>query len=109
MNLHLAYDRNANPTGLRARSKGDISTTHLQTGIASPLSAGRLNMGSVRADLARQVLILLAHGQSVPTGDALQLRNWAVLPQDAMLSLKEIALNILDHPENQHAKAAEQR
>jgi hypothetical protein len=61
-------------------------------------------MGSVRAELARHILQLLAHGQLVPSYDAVQLRNWAVRPEDAMLSLEEIALYILNQEENQNAK-----
>jgi hypothetical protein len=50
---------------------------------------------SARAKLARLVLQMLASGYAVPIGDALQLRNWAVTPEDAMLPLKEVALRIL--------------
>jgi hypothetical protein len=50
---------------------------------------------SARADLARRVLLTLVEGQSVPTQDAFQLRNWANSPDDAMLPLEEIALRIL--------------
>jgi len=35
-------------------------------------------------------------GQRVPTHDALQLRNWANNPEDAMLPLEEIARRILE-------------
>jgi hypothetical protein len=48
-------------------------------------------MPSARAKLAQRVLRLLEDGQSVPTDDALRLRNWAVSPDDALLSLKELA------------------
>jgi hypothetical protein len=51
---------------------------------------------SARAQLARRVLRALASsGESVSTHDALQLRNWAATPEDAMLPLREIALRIL--------------
>jgi hypothetical protein len=49
-----------------------------------------------RAELARRVLEMLADGHPVPTQDAIQLRNWATSPQDAMLSLEEIARRILN-------------
>jgi hypothetical protein len=49
-----------------------------------------------RAKLAQLVLKMIKEGQRVPTADALQLRNWADTPQEAMLSLEEIASHILD-------------
>jgi len=55
---------------------------------------------SARADLARLVLHILASGCRVPTQDALQLRNWAVTPEDAMLPLAEIARHILSQEKN---------
>jgi hypothetical protein len=61
-----------------------------------------------RADLARQVLDLLTHGQHVTKHDALQLRNWAISPDDAVLSLEETAYRILKAEENSNANAAEQ-
>jgi hypothetical protein len=64
-------------------------------------------MGFARAELARRVLETLAQGNSVPFQDAIQLRSWAVHPQDAMLSLAEIARGILDQEENRNADAAE--
>jgi hypothetical protein len=66
-------------------------------------------MDSVRADLARQVLMLLAQGQPVPIGDAFRLRNWAVRPENALLPLEEIAHDILVHAQKQHANAAKQQ
>jgi hypothetical protein len=39
----------------------------------------------------------------VATVDAIQLRNWAVSPKDAMLSLEEIACRILNE-ENSNAE-----
>jgi len=50
---------------------------------------------SARSKLARLVLQMLACGEPVPAHDALQLRNWATTPEDAMLTLQEIALGIL--------------
>ena len=50
---------------------------------------------SERKELAWRVLQMLQRGDSVPTQDALQLRNWALTPEDAVLSLKEIAVRIL--------------
>jgi hypothetical protein len=43
---------------------------------------------------------MLTHGQPVPPHDAFQLRNWAVHPEDAALSLEEIACRILAHEGN---------
>jgi hypothetical protein len=61
-----------------------------------------------RVELARRVLDLLTHGQPVPSQDALQLRNWAIHPDDAMLSLEEIACRILTHENHSKKKAAKQ-
>ena len=55
---------------------------------------------SARAELARRVLRMLASGDPVPALDALQLRTWALTPEDAMLSLESIALLILGEEEN---------
>ena len=63
-------------------------------------------MDSVRAKLARRVLETLAQGYTVSFDDAIRLRNWAIRPEDSLLSLVEIALGILDE-ENPHARAAE--
>jgi hypothetical protein len=51
-------------------------------------------------DSERQLLEMLTHGQPVPPHDAFQLRNWAVHPEDAALSLEEIACRILAHEGN---------
>ena len=59
-----------------------------------------LAMESARTELARQVLNLLTHGEPVPEHDAFQLRNWATQPDDAMLSLEEIAYRILKHQDH---------
>lgn len=66
-----------------------------------------LAMEPAREALARHVLKILGNGQHVPEHDALQLRNWASRPEDAMLPLEEIACRILSHREP-NAKAAEQ-
>jgi hypothetical protein len=47
---------------------------------------------SARTELARLVLQAIKDGHSVSTGDAMQLRSWAVIPKDAVLSLEAIAL-----------------
>ena len=60
-------------------------------------------MGSVRAELARHVLEMLAHGHPVPIHDASQLRNWAGRLEDFMLSLEEVAHRILNQEENPNA------
>jgi hypothetical protein len=57
-------------------------------------------MPSARAELARLVLQMIKDGQPVPTHNAVQLRNWAVLPEDAVLPLEEIASRILAHEQN---------
>jgi hypothetical protein len=64
-------------------------------------------MDSVRAQLARRVLETLAQGDSVSFDEAIQLRNWAVRPEDSLLPLAEIARAILDLEENQNSDAAE--
>jgi hypothetical protein len=66
-------------------------------------------MNSTRAELARRVLEALARGYTVPPSDALQLRNWAINSEDAMLSLEEIAYRILSQEENPKAKAVGRR
>jgi len=60
---------------------------------------------SSRAELARRVLENLAQGGLVSTQDALQLRGWAVRPEDSVLALDEIAHRILDQHEDQKAIA----
>jgi hypothetical protein len=55
----------------------------------------------------RLVLQMLKDGQPVPTHDALQLRNWAIDPEDALLTLAESALRILRQEENQTPRSAE--
>jgi hypothetical protein len=59
-------------------------------------------MGSARGELARRVLEMLAHGQPVPVHDAVQLRNWAVSPEDAARPLDEIARHIVNQEEEQN-------
>jgi hypothetical protein len=63
-------------------------------------------MDSARIQLAKRVLETLAQGDTVSFDDAIQLRNWAVRPEDSLLSLAEIARAILDREENRDAKAA---
>jgi hypothetical protein len=50
-----------------------------------------------RAELAQPVLQMLNDIHSVPTLDAVQLRNWAVHPDAAVLPLDEIARRILSN------------
>jgi hypothetical protein len=64
-------------------------------------------MESARAELARRILKMLTHGEPVPTHDALQLRNWAVRPEDAVLSLEAIAYRILTHEDYPKATTGE--
>jgi hypothetical protein len=61
---------------------------------------------SARTELARLVLQILKDGQQVSVADALQLRNWAVTPEDAMLPLEQIALHILREEEDQNQRSA---
>jgi hypothetical protein len=65
--------------------------------------------GPPKTELARRILEVLARGGSVSTGDALQLRNWAVCPEDAVLPLDEIAPRILKQNQDVNAKDGEQR
>jgi len=58
---------------------------------------------SARAELARRVLKNLAQGGVVSTNDALQLRNWAVRPEESVLTLDEIAHRILGQDEDPKA------
>ena len=53
-------------------------------------------MDSDRAELARRILDVLAKGDSVSFHDPIQLRNWAVRPEDALLPLEDIAHRILE-------------
>jgi hypothetical protein len=55
---------------------------------------------SPRAELAQQILKTMANGDSVSTEDAIQLRNWANTPNDAMLALDEVARNVLGQKRN---------
>jgi hypothetical protein len=63
---------------------------------------------SAREALARSVLQMLQHGQSVPTQDVLQLRKWAIDPADAGLPLEEIARRILSQAEKPNTNTADQ-
>ena len=60
---------------------------------------------SAKAELARRVLESLAQGHLVSARDAMQLRNWAVRPEDSVLTLEEIAHRILEQDEEQKATA----
>jgi hypothetical protein len=51
---------------------------------------------SPRVELARRILETIAQGHQVSVPDALQLRDWAVRPEHAMLPLEKIARRILD-------------
>jgi hypothetical protein len=62
-------------------------------------------MISPRAKLARRVLQALTNGDYIPEQDALQLRNWAVAPEDALLSLEEIAIRILREERNGESRS----
>jgi hypothetical protein len=61
---------------------------------------------SAKTELALRVLRTLAEGQTVPWQDALQLRNWSVVTEDAMLPLEEIARRILRREENDQSQSA---
>jgi hypothetical protein len=63
---------------------------------------------SAQTKLARLVLEMLTQGQPVPINDALQLRNWAVVPEDVILPLEEIARRIVTQEENSNVNTAEQ-
>jgi hypothetical protein len=58
----------------------------------------RLGEISQRVELARRVLETLLQGDHVSTPDAMQLRNWALRPEDSVLTLEEIAIRILAQP-----------
>jgi hypothetical protein len=60
-----------------------------------------------KAELARHVLGRIRRGETLAPGEAIQLRNWAIRPGDAMLSLEEIACGILKLEERLIANAAE--
>lgn len=51
-------------------------------------------MEAERVDLARRVVATLASGQRVPVLEAVQLRNWALRPEDSLLSLKDSLLSL---------------
>jgi hypothetical protein len=54
------------------------------------------------------VLQMLKNGQTVPTQDALQLRNWALRSEDALLPLEEIARRILSQEGSPNEESAAQ-
>jgi hypothetical protein len=66
----------------------------------------KIKQMSARAELARRVLQMLANGKPVPERDAFQLRNWAVHPEDVILTLREIALRILSEEEKRESRSA---
>lgn len=51
---------------------------------------------SSQAELAQRVLNLLADGAQLSADEAVQLRLWAVRPEDSFLRLEDIAKGILD-------------
>jgi hypothetical protein len=53
---------------------------------------------------ATPILDAIAHGDSVPLEDAIQLRNWADRPKDSLRPLAEIARAILDRLEHSNVK-----
>jgi hypothetical protein len=59
---------------------------------------------SARATLAQRLLRILEHGQSVSSTHALQLRNWAISHDDAVLPLEELAHLILSQEEEQKSQ-----
>jgi hypothetical protein len=59
---------------------------------------------SPRVELAGRVLEALAHGDHISALDAFQLRNWALRPEDSMLTLAEIAISILVHDDGARPK-----
>jgi hypothetical protein len=58
---------------------------------------------SARTELARLVLQMLEEGNPVPPQDALQLRGWALTPEDAVSPLEEIARRILSHEQQDNS------
>jgi hypothetical protein len=93
--LHDAKAAIARENGHKFRKSGSIARV---VDVKSFLS-NRMS----RAQLARLVLQMLASGDTVPPHDALQLRNWAKTPDDAMLAVEEIALRIPSEGETGHA------
>jgi hypothetical protein len=63
-------------------------------------------MISARTELAGRVLQILRDGGLVTTEEALQLRNWAVTQEDALLSLEEIASRILREDRGKESQSA---
>jgi len=64
-------------------------------------------MPSEKVMLAQRVLKALDEGETVVVADALQLRNWAGTPEDALLPLREIAERILSSSQDQKKRAAD--
>jgi hypothetical protein len=65
-------------------------------------------MNSPRAELAQRVLRMMEQGDPVSPNDAIHLRALAVSEEHAMLSLDEVAREILDQEANPNTKAAKQ-
>ena len=59
---------------------------------------------SPRVELARRALETLVRGDRVSTSDALQLRNWALRPEDSILTLQEIAIRIRNNDKGQQSR-----
>ena len=55
--------------------------------------------------MARRLLKAFVNGYSVSFNDAVQLRNWASSPEDAMLSLDGIARQILKQESGRNTEA----
>jgi|HubBroStandDraft_5_1064220.scaffolds.fasta_scaffold63714_2 hypothetical protein len=82
-------------------SEGDVMASLLARTKRNREGSGHLmhnqenRVMSAKIELALRVRRALAQGESVPWQDALQLRNWSVATEDAMLPLEEIARRIL--------------
>ena len=63
-------------------------------------------MAGQREQLAQRVLDQIARGSQIAEHDAFQLRNWALSPTDAVLSLEQIALRILGREDRTKAEGA---
>ena len=61
---------------------------------------------SARAKLARALLKNIAQRSPQSVDDAIQVRNWAVRPEDSLLSLEEIAQRILDQEEGRFGESS---
>jgi hypothetical protein len=61
---------------------------------------------SAKAKLARALLENIAQGRLRSVDDAIQVRDWAVCPEDSLLSLEEIAQRILDPEESRSGESS---